>query len=204
MSAHDAEGRAMTAPADLESSYANSITLVAVPTAVPVARMFVRALLEHWGVAEVADEVMLVASELVGNAVKAVGFADRAPMTWEITARHVIGVQLRIVDAHLYVEVWDGSAALPRRQAVSLDTEGGRGLILVENVCEGWDVFRPDVGGKVVWARLPLGRKVVPTVAKFVLPHRVPGATSPPNEAVKGLATAALLQRVLDGLRAAR
>lgn len=201
MLTRDIEGRAVTAPTDPKALYANSITLVAVPTAVSCARVFTRALLDHWNLKDHSDVAELVMSELVSNAVKAVGFVDQTPKSWEITARHVLGVQLRIIDTTLYVEVWDSSTSTPERQTVSLDAEGGRGLLLVESLCQKWGVYRPDVGGKIVWSQLSLVKEAQPSAGAVELPHRVPGATNPPNEAVKELATTALMQRVLEGLR---
>ncbi|MFJ3493343.1 ATP-binding protein [Streptomyces sp. NPDC086091] len=189
----------MTALPLPETPYVGTITLVAVPTAAACGRAFVRDRLARWQVEDLADDALLVASELVSNAVTAVGFGDRVPRAWEITGRQVIGLQLRLVRADLFVEVWDGAAGLPEPCAAALDAEGGRGLLLVESVCRTWGVFRPAVGGKVVWAQIPLPREPVfsgRTGEAPLLPRR------PPDQAtVHELAGTALLQRVLDGLR---
>nr|WP_223186903.1 ATP-binding protein [Streptomyces sp. CBMA29] len=118
------------------------------PPAVGLAREFVRRTLRHWQLVDVLDSAELVVSELATNAVKSTG-GD--------SGQHVVGVQLRLVEARLYVEVWDsgeGSAVVAPEQ--SLDAEGGRGLFLVAALCERWDSYRPTAGGKVVWGRLPV------------------------------------------------
>ncbi|WP_411080863.1 ATP-binding protein [Streptomyces sp. cmx-18-6] len=80
------------------------------------------------------------------------------------------------------------------------DTEGGRGLLLVEALTERWDVYRPDAGGKVTWAEVSLtGPPKPPPLPP--LPVRVPGAIEPPSGPVEEMASTALMQRLLDGLR---
>ncbi|WP_262701373.1 MULTISPECIES: ATP-binding protein [Streptomyces] len=136
--------------------YASSLRLTAVPTAVGCSRMFVRHTLKLWQLEDHAETATLVMSELVTNAVKASGITEPEPKSWQITAEHVIGIQLRAIEASLYVEVWDRTDAAPVRKNPDLETEGGRGLLLVEQLAKRWDVYRPRVGGKVVWAECAL------------------------------------------------
>ncbi|MGW5232895.1 ATP-binding protein [Streptomyces nodosus] len=171
---------------------ARSLRLTAVPSAASVSRMFVSHTLKLWQLEDHAETATLVMSELVTNAVKASGITDTDPKSWQIKAEHVIGIQLRAIEASLYVEVWDRTDAAPVRRNPSLEAEGGRGLLLVEQLAKRWDVYRPHVGGKVVWAELPLGLPVelrpfdhVP----LILPSGIRASRGP----VEGQARTALL-----------
>lgn len=121
--------------------------MTAGPPAVGLAREFIRRTLRHWQLTNVLDSAELVVSELATNAVKSTGADD---------GQHVVGVRLRLLDAGLYIEVWDGGEGTAVVPEQSLDAEGGRGLFLVESLCERWDTYRPESGGKVVWGRLPI------------------------------------------------
>ncbi|MFE3249214.1 ATP-binding protein [Streptomyces sp. NPDC059209] len=147
------------------------LVLVAVPEAVRRARDFAVARLRSWEAACVMDDALLVASELVTNAVRATG---------------LVAVQLRIAGPSLYVEVWDGVPGVPEVKPLEVDAEGGRGLRLVEALTTRWGVYRPRSGGKVVWAELPLP---------------APAPLLSPEAAAEELADAVLLERVLDALR---
>lgn len=177
-----------------------NLLLAAVPSAVGCSRMFIRQALQCWKVPYCIDVAELVVSELVTNAVKATGIADPHSKWTVVKAEHVIGVQLRIIDARLYVEVWDRSTDAPVKKNPDDDTEGGRGLVLIEALTERWDVYRPEAGGKVVWAEVSLSEPPEPPPHP-AMPVRVPGETRPPGGRMEKTASTALLQRVLDGLR---
>ncbi|SCD47596.1 Anti-sigma regulatory factor (Ser/Thr protein kinase) [Streptomyces sp. BpilaLS-43] len=180
--------------------YATHLRLAAVPSAVSCSRMFIRQTLQRWKVPDYIDDVAeLVVSELVTNAVKMTGITDPQPKWTAVKAEHVIGVQLRIIDARLYVEVWDRSTDAPVKKDPDDDAEGGRGLLLIEAMAERWDVYRPQSGGKVVWAEVLLTEPPNPPPLPAV-PVRVPGETKPRGGPAKDAATTALMQRVLDGL----
>ncbi|MEW2544871.1 ATP-binding protein [Streptomyces sp. NPDC047002] len=157
----------------------SSICLAAVLTAVSLSREFVRQTLTTWQLADHIDSAELIVSELAANAVKETGLTDPAPQWEDVEAHHIIGVQLRVVDMRLYVEVWDRAEGSPVVPEQTPDAEGGRGLFLVDALSERWDVHRPTAGGKIVWARLPLAQTVDPPL----------------------LADLAFTQRVLEGLR---
>jgi anti-sigma regulatory factor (Ser/Thr protein kinase) len=178
-----------------------SLHLAAVPSAVPVSRAFVREALRFWKLDDHSSDVALMMSELASNAVKATGFADRQPKSWELTAQHVMAVQLRAVDDELFVEVWDMSPLLPIRRTVTAETEGGRGLHLVEALAKEWGVYQPPAGGKIVWAKVALTTSPRPGLDKPTLQLQVPSDADPLPGPVKERATTALLQRILDGLR---
>ncbi len=148
---------------------ASSIRLNAMPLAVAAARLFVRHTLKLWELEEHTETVALIMSELATNAVRAsldTGSEAEAEVE-ETSAEVVIGVQLRAIDASLFVEVWDRTNAAPVRKNPDQDTEGGRGILLVEQLAKQWSVYRPSVGGKIVWAELPLGFPLEPSACTY-------------------------------------
>jgi anti-sigma regulatory factor (Ser/Thr protein kinase) len=151
---------------DPKCLYVASLRLSAVLAAVGRSRGFIRRTLCEWGLQALLDSVELVVSELVTNAVKTTATIACPP-----SVHHVIGVQLRMVGASLYVEVWDPGEGTPVIREQTLEAEGGRGLFLVEAVSERWDICRPAVGGKIVWAELSVpairGQVVDPRTAGF-------------------------------------
>ncbi|MFJ9630801.1 SpoIIE family protein phosphatase [Streptomyces sp. NPDC101175] len=103
------------------------------------ARHMIRAAVRAWGGQERADEVELVADELITNAL----------MHTEGSAI----VTLRILtgsDRRLRVEVEDSSSALPRRREAGEDGVSGRGLLLVDLLTDVWGVEARG-SGKCVW-----------------------------------------------------
>ncbi|MGA5816658.1 ATP-binding protein [Kitasatospora sp. NPDC094028] len=133
------------------------------PVSVPVARRQVRALIVDWGV--LLDDgsrlaLDMVTSELVTNAVR---HSDQPVLT---VALHV-SVGLR----RALVEVYDGSAVLPRRRTVGADAESGRGLALVGCLALACGAARTE-HGKRVWAELALPEQPVTRRQLFVGPCR--------------------------------
>ncbi|MFF5004754.1 ATP-binding protein [Streptomyces phaeochromogenes] len=192
----------MTAHAtEVRTLHVSRLHLVAVASAVSVARAFTRQTLAHWKLDDFAADASLMMSELVSNAVKASGITDPEPKPWQIKAEHVIAVQLRALGGRLFIEVWDRSALVPIKQSVSADAEGGRGLHLVEALSKRWGTYRPQAGGKIVWAEVALTRLPNPALDGSTLQLRVPSDMEPPPGPTKDQATTALMQRVLDGLR---
>lgn len=171
------------------------LTLVALPTAVSCARAFATCTLRWWGVTHITDDALLIVSELVTNAVKAAG----PPRQADVTAEHILGVQLRLDGPRLYVEVWDSGHETLTARTPTPDDEGGRGLLLVQTLATRWGTYRPPAGGKVVWAELALSRE--PTLTTRVLPLRVPPHIRVPAGKAREQVESALMQRVLDGLR---
>lgn len=135
---------------------ASSVRLNAIPQAVAATRLFVRHTLTLWDLEEHVETVALIMSELATNAVLA-SITDAQAGTEETTDEVVIGAQIRAIEASLFVEVYDRTSAAPVRRNPDQDAEGGRGLLLVDVLAKQWNVYRPSVGGKIVWAELPLG-----------------------------------------------
>jgi anti-sigma regulatory factor (Ser/Thr protein kinase) len=99
---------------------------------------------------ESIDDVVLVASELVGNAVvhTAADPADSAKplsVSWELEPGAVV------------VRVADGSGDPPVRRRPGVGNTGGRGLAIVAAIASDWGVHRGE-RGKQVWARVPVQR----------------------------------------------
>ncbi|MEU2393835.1 ATP-binding protein [Streptomyces sp. NPDC007369] len=93
--------------------------------------------------AEVAEDVLLMVSELVSNACVHAGGPSE--------------LVLRRTAERLRVEVGDGSPEHPRRRtAADPALPGGHGLLVVERLARdwGWEP-RPDGTGKTVWAEVP-------------------------------------------------
>ncbi|MFJ8017483.1 ATP-binding protein [Streptomyces sp. NPDC096339] len=111
---------------------------------VPLARAELRKALADWGLSELEGDALLVASELVTNAVRHAA----APRDREIETRYVrLGNGVR-------VEVHDTSPARPVLVAADRDDDGGRGLHLVAAVADRWAVGERVGPGKRVWAEL--------------------------------------------------
>jgi anti-sigma regulatory factor (Ser/Thr protein kinase) len=93
------------------------------------------------------DDVVLVASELVGNAVRhaAASFDSSLAVSWDVEADAVV------------VRVLDGSPELPRQRATKDTENSGRGLAIVAAVSADWGVRRNE-HGKQVWARVAIAR----------------------------------------------
>jgi serine/threonine-protein kinase RsbW len=92
---------------------------------------------------ESVDSVTLVASELVGNAIRHARITDHD----ELDVGWTVGS-----DA-VYLSVEDPSSDLPQRRCVTPDSPSGRGLAIVEALTAEWGVdLTPR--GKRVWAKL--------------------------------------------------
>lgn len=116
-------------------------TLPPIPASVTQARHWVTDLLGRWDLAAAADDLRLVVSELVGNAV--------------LHARTVVQVALSIADGVLELSVRDNHHRSPRPRAHGEDepSTGGRGLMLVEALSDEWGVAE-RMDGKEVWFRV--------------------------------------------------
>lgn len=109
------------------------------PEMVTAARRFVRERLSSWEATEYLDAALLIASELVTNAI--------------LHARTSIELKLIVEDSTLRIEVYDENPRLPALAPCPPEATSGRGLALVTNLAETWGMEnRGD--GKVVWAVL--------------------------------------------------
>ncbi|MEV5341884.1 SpoIIE family protein phosphatase [Streptomyces sp. NPDC052676] len=109
------------------------------PEALTGARHMIRSAVRAWGAGDRADEIELVADELITNALM---HTEGAAI---VTLRVLTGPERR-----LRVEVEDTSSALPRRREAGESGVSGRGLLLVDLLTEVWGVEARG-GGKCVW-----------------------------------------------------
>ena len=131
-----------------------SATLAVAPEARSIgeAREFVAAALRPRGVDDaVVHRAVLLTSELVTNAL----LYGRAP----------IQLRLRLTARDAVIEVYDGTAVLPRKLRPTPDDEHGRGLQLVASLARRWGT-RPLPHGKSVWCTVALGRAAGPTAGR--------------------------------------
>jgi anti-sigma regulatory factor (Ser/Thr protein kinase) len=115
--------------------------------AVPEARSFVRDVLDAWGVTERFDDVLTCVSELTTNVVR----HDETH-----THGHGFRVALSGRDGLLRIEVHDASRRHPVVKSPGADSTTGRGLLLVNELSDGWGVEPRDPGGKVVWTEFKI------------------------------------------------
>ncbi|ARP68873.1 protein phosphatase [Streptomyces pluripotens] len=109
------------------------------PEALIHARHMIRAAVRAWGARDRADEIELVADELITNALM------HTEGSAIVTLRALAGSERR-----LRIEVEDSSSALPRRREAGEDGVSGRGLLLVDQLTDVWGVEARG-GGKAVW-----------------------------------------------------
>jgi hypothetical protein len=124
--------------------YHSSLSLGALPGAVPCARLHTTAVLWEWGMAALAQPAELAVSELVTNAVRASTSAYSARQATGTTAGlPVVGLRLAADRVRLLVEVSDHDPGPPVPTAVDPERDGGRGLLLVAAVSERWGYYYP-------------------------------------------------------------
>lgn len=132
--------------------------LGALPTAPSLARGFVSAVLEGWGMGVLAEPTELVASELTTNVVQAATTPDGAPLYDDEGGLPLLWLRLLSDGARVVIEVWDNLPAVlgaPVMQNTDLDDESGRGLQMVDVLSEDWGWEKvPGWDGKRVWALL--------------------------------------------------
>jgi anti-sigma regulatory factor (Ser/Thr protein kinase) len=123
-----------------------SVGLAAVPESVKEARDFVRGVLSSWGVTGMYDDVRLVVSELVTNALRYAGYAA------EHHGDTPIRLSLLRTSGRLTCAVTDPCDQIPVCREPDFASQSGRGLHLVEAFSDSWNWAPLSSHGKVVWA----------------------------------------------------
>jgi anti-sigma regulatory factor (Ser/Thr protein kinase) len=126
--------------------------------AVREARGFTRRTLDGWGMGDRFDDVCLVVSELVTNALR-----HALPADTPRASEHNGPVRLHLMrwPERLVCAVRDPSHDSPvARETDDFSAESGRGLFLVDSFSDswGWHPLAGTLDGKVVWALFRLGR----------------------------------------------
>ena len=115
-----------------------------VPAEVGRVRRAIRAALSSWSCfPHVVEDTVLLASELVGNAIK------HGPQA-------LVTVNLLELADRLLLEVTDASPALPKVHQPLPEDEQGRGMYLVQTVASAWGTRREPTGGKTTWCTITL------------------------------------------------
>ncbi|MCX4609099.1 ATP-binding protein [Streptomyces mirabilis] len=121
------------------------LAFTAEPQEVAALRRIMRLHLGVWGLHEAIDSAQLCVSEMVSNVITHVG-----PGTPTALAVSMNGTHLRI-------EVHDpDTRALPTLLEAGTDSEGGRGMALVDTIADRWGV-QLHADRKVTWCELRTG-----------------------------------------------
>lgn len=123
--------------------------LAADPESLRQAREFVRDALDHWGLRTCADDVALVAGELMSNAV-CHGIRPEEEQPAPAAARLGLARQ----EGSLVCAVTDPSPEVPVLRRAEECVERGRGLRIIDALSSSWGWSRPTATGKTVWARI--------------------------------------------------
>lgn len=128
--------------------------------AVRGARSFTRSTLSQWDLDDRFDDVALVVSELVTNALRHALPDEARPCGGEQPESAAVRLHLMRWSTRLVCAVRDpsedrpGGSFAPERTDQNCDLESGRGLFLVDAYSDswGWHPLAGRLTGKVVWA----------------------------------------------------
>jgi CheY-like chemotaxis protein len=113
------------------------------PASVSKAREFVAGTLAEWDTGVDAGDALVVASELVTNAI--------------VHGRTACELQLSITPNAVRIEARDGGGGTPDPMAPTKTGTHGRGLHIVAALTSAWGIEDIPSGGKIVWAELARG-----------------------------------------------
>jgi hypothetical protein len=133
------------------------------------ARDFTVATLRRWGLAALADDIIVVVSELLTNALRHTG-QDGGSEPGRRIGGWPIRFGLLSPGGCVLCAVADPSPAAPVMREPDYLAETGRGLHVIAALCADWGWTAPGQDGKVVWARF--------------LPPWVDGAPAPAQHAL--------------------
>jgi len=127
-------------------------SLAAQPRPVRAARDFAAVTLRRWGAAERAEDVAIVVSELVTNALRH-GQPDSGP------GRPAGRIRFGLLQPGPCVvcAVADPSRTAPVLKQADVLAETGRGLHVVDALADAWGCTTPAATGKAVWAMFAAG-----------------------------------------------
>ena len=114
---------------------------------VHAARDFTIATLQRWGTAQRCDDIAIVVSELLTNALR-----HALPACGQTRPQSAIRLGLLQPGPCVVCAVADPSQAAPIPNDPSLTAETGRGLHVIGALADTWGYTTPSDNGKVVWA----------------------------------------------------
>ena len=121
------------------------LQLGALPTAVGCGRAHARLVLMEWGLGYLVDDAVLIASELLTNALQASqALGNSTPIALRLLANH----------EQLIIEAWDQWVEDYDLTRTPGDDEHGRGLAVIDALSNRWGTGRLSDDYKVVWAEL--------------------------------------------------
>jgi len=127
----------------------SQIFLSVAPEAARAARDFTKATLAEWQLDDLATEAVLIASELVTNAIRhggcCAGDSNPVELAWQRQASRVVCM------------VTDCNSEPPVLGAADQDAESGRGLQVVQALAGTWGWMLLGATSKAVWAALTTG-----------------------------------------------
>ena len=132
-------------PVSVPDSSLAQIFLSVAPEAAKAARDFTKSTLAEWQLGDLVTEAVLIASELVTNAIRHGGCCgDGAPveLAWQRQASRVVCV------------VTDCNSKPPVLGVADADAESGRGLQVVQALAATWGWMLLGATSKAVWAAL--------------------------------------------------
>jgi anti-sigma regulatory factor (Ser/Thr protein kinase) len=93
--------------------------------------------------AEIIETTEHLVSELVTNAIT---ISDPG-----LTGIERVAITLRLIPGQILIEVFDNNESLPVPAVTDLDSESGRGLILIDALSKDWGFSLHPSGGKTVY-----------------------------------------------------
>ena len=110
------------------------------PASARLARTRATAAVVTSGRADLAEDVAMLVSELVSNAV--------------IHAKTQMRLTVELAGEGVRVALADDSAVMPRFAGADLQAISGRGLLIIDRLAARWGVERLSQGGKLVWVEV--------------------------------------------------
>ena len=114
-------------------------------------RDFAIATVRRWGAAERCDDIAVVVSELLTNALR-----HALPDTGQAARLGSIRLALLQPGRSVICAVADPSPEIPTPSQPGILCEGGRGLHVIGGLADTWGCTPPSRAGKVVWALFSL------------------------------------------------
>jgi anti-sigma regulatory factor (Ser/Thr protein kinase) len=142
---------------------------------VGTARDFCLSTMRRWGVQDRGDDVAVVVSELLTNALRHAVPQARAGAGPAARSRWPVRLGLVQPGHFVLCAVADPIPRLPERKEPDYLAESGRGLHVINALSDTWGCTTPTDAGKAVWALFSVRFTEPPPVPGWLL-SRLPGA----------------------------